>query len=194
MTQAPVEVPIGSIFSEWTVISAVPRVPYGRSQYVCQCSCGEVQNIDSHRLRNGGSNKCRKCWILGQNNHAHVGPIHGRYLTRLKDGARHRNLEVTITMEDLHEIWVAQKGICVLSGYELTLMANARDSTGTASVDRIDSLGQYSRDNIQWVHKDVNKMKLDIPEPYFFQLCHAVSSNKEHTKKLRGARPWLKGS
>ena len=38
----------------------------------------------------------------------------------------------------------------------------------TASLDRIDSSKGYTEDNIQWVHKDVNQMKMDLPEQRFF--------------------------
>jgi hypothetical protein len=96
-------------------------------------------------------------------------------------------------MQDLADQWVAQEGKCAISGVPLTLKAHKRDHTGTASVDRIDSKLGYTKDNIQWVHKTVNQMKMDLEESEFFDWCNKISANKEETKRLReGSRPWLK--
>ena len=49
----------------------------------------------------------------------------------------------------------------------------------TASLDRIDSTKGYSKDNIQWVHKDINCMKMDFSQQYFIDLCVKVAKNVE---------------
>jgi hypothetical protein len=66
-----------------------------------------------------------------------------------------------------------------------------KDNTSTASLDRIDSKVGYTKNNVQWVHKDVNNAKQDFEEDYFFNMCREVVAHKEQTRKLRGRRPWL---
>lgn len=46
---------------------------------------------------------------------------------------------------------------------------------GTASLDRKDSTRGYHFDNVQWVHKDVNKAKLDFTQQRFIELCKLVT-------------------
>jgi hypothetical protein len=46
----------------------------------------------------------------------------------------------------------------------------------TASLDRIDSFKPYTDDNIQWVHKHINAMKLNHSEEYFIELCKIVAN------------------
>lgn len=47
----------------------------------------------------------------------------------------------------------------------------------TASLDRIDSNRGYTQDNVQWVHKDVNKMKMDLNQQIFVELCRAIAAH-----------------
>jgi phosphoglycerate-specific signal transduction histidine kinase len=44
----------------------------------------------------------------------------------------------------------------------------------TASLDRIDSKLPYTYNNIQWIHKDINRMKNAYRQDYFIQLCGMV--------------------
>ena len=43
------------------------------------------------------------------------------------------------------------------------------------SLDRIDSLKGYAIDNVQWVHKDINKMKNIHSQPAFINICKLVA-------------------
>jgi len=46
---------------------------------------------------------------------------------------------------------------------------------GDASLDRIDNSKGYHLNNVQWVHKDVNRMKWIFEQDYFIKLCNKVS-------------------
>lgn len=50
---------------------------------------------------------------------------------------------------------------------------------GTASPDRIDSSLGYTKDNVQWVHKDVNTIKWDLSHDRFVKLCKTITENFE---------------
>lgn len=62
---------------------------------------------------------------------------------------------------------------CALTGWKIELAKRTTD-TQTASLDRIDSNKHYTVDNIQWVHKDVNRMKQYFDEEYLLQMATAV--------------------
>ncbi len=49
----------------------------------------------------------------------------------------------------------------------------------TASLDRIDSTKGYTLDNIQWIHKDLNKMKMNFANDYFIKTCKLVAENNK---------------
>jgi len=55
-------------------------------------------------------------------------------------------------------------------------------SKSTASLDRIDSNHGYINKNVQWIHKSINKMKMDMKEARFIELCTAII-NHQTTKK-----------
>jgi len=44
----------------------------------------------------------------------------------------------------------------------------------TASLDRIDNNKGYIKGNVQWVLKDINKMKNIHTQDYFIELCKLV--------------------
>lgn len=54
--------------------------------------------------------------------------------------------------------------------------------TVTASLDRIDSNKGYNKENIQWVHKYINKMKMDFNQDYYIEMCRKVSNYENFNK------------
>ena len=114
-------------------------------------------------------------------NNQTVGEITGRYWAIAKKNARRRNLEFTITKEEAWNIFLKQNKRCIYTGIKIThskylYRKNGKDIyyLGTASMDRKNNELGYTKDNIQWVHKDINSMKSDFKESYFLKLCKFV--------------------
>jgi hypothetical protein len=85
-------------------------------------------------------------------------------------------------MEDLVEAWERQKGRCVYSGVPLSLVYKDTNwSQSTASIDRINSSMGYIPGNIQWVHKMVNQMKMDMEETEFVAWCTTIANYSRGT-------------
>jgi len=78
-----------------------------------------------------------------------------------------------ITIEAVWDLFLAQNRKCALSGLPLKFGSGNK---GNASLDRIDSTKGYTLGNVQWVDKDVNKMKMDLSQPYFIELCRRISA------------------
>jgi hypothetical protein len=98
--------------------------------------------------------------------------ISSSFLSNFKRGAKKRNLEFTVTIEDLDRVWESQNGKCVYSGVPLVIGSKRNEQT--ASLDRIDSSIGYVVGNVQFVHKDINCMKWDFPEEKFLRLIKEI--------------------
>lgn len=190
--------PSGSVYGKWTVLECLGLTNNRSLSYLCRCECGAEKSVPGTALRSGATTQCRKC---ASKDHPGLPPkyeavegIVGSYLVTLESGAASRGYSSVVTMRDLANQWRLQDGKCALTGWELSLKKNGSDSSGTASVDRIDSTLGYFVGNFQWLHKDINMLKNKYTEDRFFEMCNAVTAHKEETVKLRGARPWLKGS
>lgn len=107
-----------------------------------------------------------------------VGRVGGAILCTLKANAKVRKINVDVTIQDLSDLFEKQQGLCALTKLPLVAVGNRP----TASVDRIDSGGHYTTDNIQWVHKDINIMKNSLPEDYFILICRKVAKATKSRK------------
>jgi hypothetical protein len=86
-------------------------------------------------------------------------------------------LEITITKKYIEKLFFKQDQKCAISGVSISLGRNA-------SLDRINSSLGYTKENVQWVHKDVNLMKGMFSEEYFKEVCEHVynyNNNKFNT-------------
>jgi len=124
--------------------------------------------------------KCRKCKKReGFNNGRFSGyeDIGGYYVGQLREGAYRRDLEFEITSKQMWTLLVEQDFKCALSGLPITVSRTIENKKNnqTASLDRIDSNRGYTKDNIQWVHKDINQMKSCRTDKEFISLCKTVA-------------------
>lgn len=106
--------------------------------------------------------------------------ISSTYFKRCEKGAKQRNLEFSVNYIDLWNQWEKQEFKCALSGMELIIKRNYRERHEmTASLDRIDSSMGYTKENIQWIHKDINKMKNNYSDEYFISICKLIANNNK---------------
>ena len=151
--------------------------------WTCKCDCGNERIIRSQSLIRGATKSCgcynsfvRKSKI-GIKNPSWTGyeSISGRYFGAIKQGAKIRKLEFNITLPYIWEVFKNQNQRCALSGILLQFNTHSDKSDGNASLDRIDSLKGYVEGNVQWVHKDINQMKMDLPEEVFLKYCKIIT-------------------
>jgi hypothetical protein len=103
----------------------------------------------------------------------YVGELSKTKYSRIKKSARERKIVFDVSMGYLWELFEKQNSMCVLSGLKIKLDKQCIDVT--ASLDRIDSSKGYIEGNVQWVHKDVNKMKQDYSDDYFIKICKLIA-------------------
>jgi len=114
----------------------------------------------------------------------------GGYITRvflwLQNNAKKRNLRVEITREDIAALYHEQEGKCALTGLQMTHVYSPTEEGGRRnernenhlrnfSVDRKDSSGSYTKENIQLVCGIINTIKWDLPQHEFIFYCKAVT-------------------
>jgi hypothetical protein len=102
--------------------------------------------------------------------------LSGSQWCRIQAGAKERNIEFLLDIEEAYTIIQQQQFRCALSGVEISLTRPI-----TASLDRIDSQHGYTQDNVQWVHKTINRMKMDLDESEFVDWCRLITE-QSHEK------------
>lgn len=188
---------IGQRFGLWTVIDAtiVQRNDQGGAAILTKCDCGTEKLTSCLRLIKGDSLGC-ECRISGTNSHMWTGGrfVTGRYLRSIKNAAKNRDIEFSVSTDYLDSLLEAQNFKCVLSGVPIHF--SYKQLSHTASLDRIDNAKGYIEGNVRWVHKHINIMKNVFDDEYFLKLCRNVYdknrtlrktsriSNEESTKPL----------
>ena len=111
------------------------------------------------------------------------GEIHQSYIYLLKERSNRKNLTFNLNGNYLWQLFLAQNRCCSLSGIEIFFPKawGARSKTQiTASLDRIDSNKGYIKGNVQWVHKKINAMKMNMSDSEFINLCRKVSQHYDN--------------
>lgn len=92
--------------------------------------------------------------------------------TRLREAKlRIKKFSLTETdLEDkyLYDLFVAQKGLCALLGYEMVV---ERKHPLSLSLDQIDPGMGYLKGNVQWVTWVANRAKGDMTQDDFYSMC-----------------------
>ena len=91
-----------------------------------------------------------------------------------------RKIYSDVTLEQLVDLWNKQEGKCAISGKEMSYQRNKRQhNMSNCSVDRIDSSGNYTIDNIQLVCWIVNRMKGENTTEELVKWCDYIIKNQK---------------
>jgi hypothetical protein len=107
------------------------------------------------------------------------GEISSQFWSRIKGHAKARTLPFEISIEEGWSLFLAQNRLCALTGDPLQFGKTVKEQRAgktTASLDRIDSKLGYVLGNVQWVHKTVNLLKMDLPQQEFIEWCQKVAT------------------
>jgi hypothetical protein len=152
------------------------RTHWEKIKWKCKCDCGKEKIISGESLKFGLTTSCgcyqKSLFWKGYKD------ISGTYWRSVCVGAKSRKLEFNITLQDIWEQYEKQNRRCALSGLEIFIYPKYTDfrKYQTASLDRIDGKKGYTKDNIQWVHKEINRMKGKLQDKDFIKFCCDVSN------------------
>ena len=173
------EFPIGTLIGDWVV----EGYNFNRHNLISvRCSCGATSELSSATAKSPRSKRCSSCSYKKISEDKSCGKVHQVYWLQIKNAAIRRGIPFMITIEDMWAQYEKQVGKCVFTGLDLTLTNSNNFNLQTASLDRIDSTKGYVVGNIQWVHKDANKMKMDLQEEDFFRMVKQIYEFKQLNK------------
>lgn len=151
-------------YSENTRPNILVKCPY----------CENAILAKPHTLVSGHTKSCG-C-IHGLKRRRGTKNISSTFWSRLIQHAKARGLDIEISIQDLEELLLKQNFKCALSGIPISVGYGSLKKSGevTGSVDRIDNNKGYLKDNIQFVHKDINWMKQDFNQDIFLEYCYKI--------------------
>lgn len=186
---------IGKRYNQLEIISKEIRVNKGGRLFEVRCDCGKIDFKLAKHVISGRCKSCKSCASkrTAKNypppiNSQYVGNLGKTYFSMLKYGAIKRNLEFNITQQYVWDLFINQNGLCKLSGYPISLSTKTKKSSPdyssfNASLDRIDSNKGYVEGNVQWVHKDINKLKNNLNEIDFIEMCIQVADYQRYANQ-----------
>lgn len=158
--------------------------PSGNKHHIWRvvCQCGNVFETQAQKIMTESKGGCKKCygskmrgsnsphWTGGQN-------VPGYFVAKIqtKLSRKSRLIDYSLTLDYLDALWNKQDGRCAYTKLELSFGNHVDECT--ASLDRIDSSGDYIEGNVQFVHKTINKMKWDLTDMEFRNFCVLVANN-----------------
>lgn len=175
----PYPIIIGQRFTRLEIIDEF-RTKGTYKNVLCVCDCGNLVWTHMCVLHAQDTKSCG-CYSSDQAaSRAWTGyeEISGQYIGAIKDGARRRNMLYDIRPRDMWKKFLQQDRKCALTGVELLFSTRCSSKEQTASLDRINSTIGYVVSNIQWVHKDINKIKMNLDESIFINWCRLTVQHR----------------
>lgn len=173
-------------FGFLTVKHRVENNKDSRAVWVCECVCGKLVKCSGKDLRSGHNISC------GCKNKGYDGIVPGYFFSTIKCRANNKKREFNIDYKYVCDLFDKQNGLCALTGRKINFSINKvefeYDRTTTASLDRIDSSKGYIKGNVQWIHKDLQRIKSDYKQEDFFKLCEEVYLWEKEKESSSAAR------
>ena len=166
----------GIIFGSLTVIEEGNKHPKKSiAMWKCKCICGNICERNGSDLRLGKTKTCgcRKGITSKRNWQGYKNVSKSKWRV-IGQNALQRNLEFSITIEFISNLFDKQNKKCALSGMEL--------DSKNMSLDRINSNLGYTKNNVQWLHKKINKLKGKYSDNELIELCRKVSEHNDSPK------------
>ena len=207
---------VGIQYGEYTVIDdTIQKTKDEKIMFHVKCSCGLIHYVRAYFLKSGRQLSCKSCsqrrgvfktfenggsGFTNNWTHNGAGDITLSYFNHFRYGAEKRNIIFSedITPKLVWELFLEQNKKCALSSVDITVSTDFKNGQPdynkiSASLDRIDSKKGYEIGNLQWVHKDVNKMKQNFNQNYFIEMCKLITINHANTEPSQ-TRSCLEGA
>lgn len=105
----------------------------------------------------------------------------GSYICALRRHAKDRGIDHPLldqSQESNMYLYGLYNGFCKLSGLKIRFKKTGEKLDNTASLDRINPKFGYIKNNVQWVHKEINELKWDLTNEEFLSFVVDIYRNK----------------
>lgn len=155
-------------------------------QVKCSC-CGEIK--DEIEFHNSASTKntsgkvyhCRVCISRKQKEYRKTETgFKGQLWNNLKGNAKRRGLPVEINKEYIDYLYNIQGSLCAVTGFPMEFSSGEGSKNDYAvSVDRINSDGAYTFDNVRLVCARVNIIRQELTDNQMAFWCKAITKGND---------------
>ena len=149
-------------------------IEYNGKKIKIKCNCGNIYNSTCFEI--GRTKICKLCsrQKIGNLHWSYRGTknISRREFSNIIGNAKRRKIKFNLTIEYLEKLMIKQKNKCIYSGLNITVGNTKTEKT--ASLDRIDSSKGYIKGNVQWVHKNINRLKTNFTEKEFLDMIDMI--------------------
>lgn len=179
---------IGTKFGKWEVVSESTTRKNNLTHWQCKCECGNVEFVPLNNLMNGSSTQCSTCAAKsgGLKRRKGYKDITGTFWANIKNKAKQQEKFFDIRIEDAWQLYKKQKKVCAYSGLPLTFKGyESQHQIADAVLTLVNTNGEYTIDNVKWIHKDVAKLKGNLSEVELITLIDSISyhySNQNEEK------------
>ena len=171
------QLPIGERFGYWTIKDHEFIRQPNKTLVNVRCDCGTERAIAVWTIVANKSRSCSKCsYVKAFKGYEEISIT---YYKALESAALRRKHLFDVSIEYIWDLFLQQQRQCAISGCPLILTNSNHLRDQTASLDRIDSKQGYVVGNVQWVHKLVNRMKMDLDEKEFFSIVKQIYEYKK---------------
>jgi hypothetical protein len=151
---------------------------------ICRCICGKETDVRPAALKEGSSRQIKSCGCMQWENRPRkgmssqfkgYGEMNASYLSCARRRSLLKNWNFDLDAKFLWELYLKQNKKCALSGEDIFFYTRSRNrKIGNISLDRKDSKKGYTKDNVQWVHKDINNLKMEFDQNEFLNWCKKI--------------------
>lgn len=180
------KIEIGTRFGSWEVIDERTQVISNVTNWICRCDCGKEQFVPLNNLMNGSSTQCRKCGSItgGKKRRKGYEDISGNYWSQLVYKIKKKGIPFELRIEDAWDVYLKQERKCALSGFDIYFSGYPYDRKKTnAALSLINVNGGYTKDNIQWIDKKLDKFKKNLDNQELLQIVNRIYGHQIQLQK-----------
>jgi len=156
----------GQVFGRLTVIGLASQRKRGQAAWLCQCECGNRTTVSGNNLRAGRTVSCG-CYHRERLSKPNGVAAFNKLLVNYRARARRAGMEFSLTKEEFRELTQRDCHYCGIAPGTTIVCAESTGGYVYNGLDRIDSSGGYTPDNVVPCCTMCNRAKRDYSEGEF---------------------------
>lgn len=154
---------LGKKFGDLTVVKLLRK--NNRNVLYCQCKCGKYQYLYRWQLKDRLS--CSQCGKYSKQYISKTKDLDVQFFNHLKQSYD----DFQITYKYANDLLKQQHHRCAYTGSALFTQNNYNNCV----LDKINPQKGFVKNNVQWICKQIGKMKGQLTDKQFLQICKKIS-------------------